>query len=225
MKPLFTSEEFENSKSSNKLPCQCYFCNETFYIKKNQIMYELQNKRGRIKFCSPACLNNFNKKDTFEVGCTNCGTPVLSKKSERKKTPNRFCSHSCSATYNNKNKKTGIRRSKLESWIEAKLSELYPNLDIKYNSIEAIKSELDIYIPSLNIAFELNGIFHYEPIFGVDKLEKIQNNDSNKFKLCIESKIDLCIIDTSKQKYVKESTSQQYLDIITNIINQRLLNE
>jgi len=82
---------------------------------------------------------------------------------------------------------------------------------------------LDIYIPSLNLAFELNGIFHYEPIFGVDKLEKINKNDISKSKTCFNMKIDLCIIDTSYQKYIKPKTSQKYLDIITNIINERLL--
>ena len=73
------------------------------------------------------------------------------------------------------------------------------------------------------MAFELNGIFHYEPIYGNDKLTKIQENDVSKSKACHEHKIDLCIIDTSQQKYVKPSTSQKYLIIIINIINERLL--
>jgi hypothetical protein len=83
-------------------------------------------------------------------------------------------------------------------------------------------SELDIYIPSLKLAFELNGIFHYEPIFGNEKLNKIQKNDNNKFLKCQEKNISLCIIDTSSQKYFKEQTSKKILDIIINIINQHL---
>ena len=39
--------------------------------------------------------------------------------------------------------------------------------------LEAINSELDVYVPSLNLAFELNGIFHYEPIYGEKKLNQI----------------------------------------------------
>jgi hypothetical protein len=69
----------------------------------------------------------------------------------------------------------------------------------------------------------LNGIFHYEPIYGVNKLDKIQSNDISKSKACFDAKIDLCIIDTSTQSYFKESTSQKYLNIIINIINERLL--
>jgi len=133
-----------------------------------------------------------------------------------------LCSHSCSTIHFNKNKTTGNRRSNLEKWIEGQLLILYPNLEFHFNRKDTISSELDIYIPSINVAFELNGIFHYEPIYGVNKLEKTQINDISKTKACHDAKINLCIIDTSGQKYFKESTSKQYLDIITNIINDNL---
>ena len=79
----------------------------------------------------------------------------------------------------------------------------YPNLEIHYNRKDAINSELDIYIPELELAFELNGIFHYEPIYGAEKLQQIQNNDDRKFQACLEKGISLCIIDTSSLKYFK----------------------
>ena len=167
-------------------------------------------------------MNNSRINKTL-VNCTNCNSEFEKLPSQIKKTINHFCSKSCSASYNNKHKTTGNRRSKLEVWLEEQLTQLYPDLPIDFNKKSAIGSELDIYIPSLNLAIELNGIFHYEPIYGTNKLDQIQNNDKNKFMLCIEHKIDLCIIDTSGQKYVKPSTSQKYLDIIINIINERLL--
>lgn len=61
-----------------------------------------------------------------------------------------------------------------------------------------------------------------KPIYGIDKLNQIKENDESKTKACHEAKIDLCIIDTSGQTYVKPSTSQKYLDIINNIIKERL---
>ena len=106
--------------------------------------------------------------------------------------------------------------------METKLTELYPNLDIQYNLKEAINSELDIYIPSLKLAFELNGIYHYEPIHGTERLMKIQNNDNNKFQKCIENGISLCIIDTSSLKYFKEQASIKYLNLIKTIIDEKL---
>lgn len=74
----------------------------------------------------------------------------------------------------------------------------------------------------MKLAFELNGIFHYEPIFGESKLNKIQQNDINKFQKCQENRISLCIIDTSSQKYVKEQTSIKFLNIIKEIIDNKL---
>ena len=116
----------------------------------------------------------------------------------------------------------GIRRSKLEAWLEIKLIEQYPNFEIQFNRKDAINSELDIYIPSLKLAFELNGIFHYEPIYGNDKLNQIGNNDNRKFQACIERGIELCIIDTSTQKNFKEKSSKKFLDIITSFIDNKL---
>jgi len=66
---------------------------------------------------------------------------------------------------------------------------------------------------------ELNGIFHYEPIYGQDKLDKIKNNDHRKFQACLEHNIELCIIDTSQQKKFNPQSSKVFLDIITRIIN------
>lgn len=221
MKPLFSEEEFKLAKYNEKLPFECYYCNKTFLVIKTQIRHEIKYNRGRLKYCSKICGFN-NLKTSIKVKCLNCSKEFSKKQAEIKKTSNNFCCKSCAASYNNKHKTTGNKRSKLEIYLENQLTLLYPELEIHYNRKDTINSELDIYIPSLNIAFELNGIFHYEPIFGVDKLEQIQSNDISKSKACIEAKIDLCIIDTSGQKYVKESTSKKYLDIITNIVNKRL---
>jgi len=81
-------------------------------------------------------------------------------------------------------------------------------------------TELDIYIPSLKIAFELNGIFHYEPVFGQGKLDRIRSNDERKFAACTEKGIGLCVLDVSKISYFKERTAQPFLNIIERIIRQ-----
>jgi hypothetical protein len=222
MKILYTQAEFDSAKSTDKLLCQCYYCGQSFGLPKKKIKFHLPLNDGRGKYCSKKC-QSLSQITEVSVNCTNCSKPLKKTLSESKKSKNHFCSRSCSVSYNNKNKTHGTRRSKLEIWLEEQLTNLYPVLNIQYNQKSAIGSELDIYIPSLNLAFELNGIFHYEPIYGVNKLEQIQENDKSKTKACHEAKIDLCIIDTSGQKYVKPSTSKKYLNIIINIINERLL--
>lgn len=166
--------------------------------------------------------------------CTQCNIIIeydkfLTKSADRRthlkigKSYNYFCTHSCAATYNNTHKTKGNRKSKLEFYLEKELPLLYPNLEFHFNRKDAINSELDVYIPSLKLAFELNGLFHYEPIFGENKLEQIQNNDKRKFQACLERNIELCIIDSSKLKYFKESNARPYLDIIVNIIKEKLV--
>jgi hypothetical protein len=222
MKPLFTEEEFNKTKSDQKLPCKCYHCNGIFYSQKKEITRIIKNKTNNAKYCSLKCTSE-SKITKKTLKCLNCSNDFYRMINQIKKSKNHFCSHSCSTTYNNKHKTFGTRRSKLEKYIEEQLTLLYSNLEILYNNKEIINSELDIYIPKLKLAFELNGIFHFEPIFGNDKLDKVKNNDNNKFKLCIEQGISLCIIDTSQQKYVKPTTSQKYLNIICDVINQTLL--
>ncbi len=224
MIPLFNLDNFSKSKNSTKFPLECKHCINTFYKSKTEII-RINNPKYRLThdFCSSKCKSEYESLNVkLSFTCPQCNITFKKSISTTKNAKNHFCSKSCTATYNNLNKTYGTRRSKLEIWLEGQLNLLYPNLEIQYNQKSVIKSELDIYIPSLNLAVELNGIFHYEPIYGTNKLEKTINNDKSKSLACHEAKIDLCIIDTSQQKYVKPSTSQKYLDIIINIINERL---
>ena len=149
------------------------------------------------------------------VICKNCNIEFYKQVKEILKTHNHFCTQSCAATYNNKHKKTGTRRAKLEIWLEKQIETLYPKTKINYNKInENIEYELDIFIPKLKIAFELNGIFHYENIYGKQKLEKIKSIDKEKSKLCKKNGIKLIVIDTRAQKNFSPKSSQKFLDII-----------
>ncbi|PSB03866.1 hypothetical protein C7B64_06545 [Merismopedia glauca CCAP 1448/3] len=174
-----------------------------------------------MQFCSKEC-HWLAQDKRQEVVCANCGTTFIKQLAQIRQTKNNFCSRSCSATYSNKHKTKGNRRSKLEIWLESQLSVLYPALDIHYNRKDAIDAELDIYIPSITLAIELNGIFHYEPIYGKNKLLQIQNNDKRKFQACLEIGIELCWIDTSSLTYFKVNKAQNYLQIITQIIDSKL---
>lgn len=219
MKPLYTPEEFKLAKSQDLLPIECYHCEKTFYLKKceiNRILLPNQPRQGN--YCSKKC-QSISQTTIKDVICNNCGIVFKKQINQIKKSSNHFCSRSCAAKYNNTHKTKGNRRSKLEEYLEAELIKIYPNLEIHFNRKNTINSELDIYIPSLKLAFELNGIFHYEPIFGKNKLNQTTNNDNRKFQACLERGIELCIIDTSQQNYFKIETSQKYLNIICDVIN------
>lgn len=205
---------------TNDITLKCKQCGKNFCVQKKQItqVEQAPNKKRTLCFCSRKCARA-STKTSISVNCFQCGKCFSKLPSQINKSPNHFCSRSCAAIYNNTHKTKGNRRSKLEIWLEQQLTIRYPNLEFHFNKKEAINSELDIYIPSLNLAFELNGIFHYEPIYGSDKLASIKNNDGRKFQACLETNIELVIIDTSSLNYFKETSALKYLHIIVDLIS------
>jgi hypothetical protein len=210
-------------KWGEKIKCICDECNKNFEIRgayRKRILSPVTTQ-GRVqgKFCSKKCMGQ-NKIKKVSIPCKECGEIIYRTPYELKKVKNAFCGHICSGKYNAKNKTTGGNRSKLEIWLEGQLKVIYPILEFRFNDTKAIEAELDIYIPALSLAFELNGIFHYENIFG--KLQKTQERDKMKVSLCYEKHIGLCVIDTSNLKYFKNENALRYLKIITDIIDQRI---
>lgn len=181
-----------------------------------------QRRRLKGDFCSRECVNE-HLRPLASVVCLQCKRPFKKRPSQIEKSPNHFCGHHCAATYQNTHKTTGTKVSKLEQWLQARLVSLYPDIEFHFNRKDAIDSELDIYLPHLRLAFELNGIFHYEPIYGPDKLASIQGNDHRKFQACIEKKIELCLIDVSRMKNFKEARASQFLGIIRDVVGQRIV--
>lgn len=157
--------------------------------------------------------------------CDNCGKSIIKHYNAFIRVSHHFCGSKCSATYQNKHKDYGYKRSKLEIYIEDNLKKDYPNLQFICNDKGAIQSELDFYFPTLKFAVELNGIFHYEPIYGSDTFEKIQNRDKQKIICCYEKGIELAILDTSKFHHRKREDGEEYYQIFKGILNSILQRE
>ena len=198
---------------------ECSHCKKPFFRNR---------KQTGIPFCSRTCRSTYfglltKKNYVVSVICKQCHKSFPKTSKEIRESPNHFCSHSCHAKWQNAHKTTGTRVSKLEKWLQEQPQILYSTLEFHFTRTDTINAELDIYIPSLKLAFELNGIFHYEPIYGPEKLTKMQTNDHRKMLACAEHGIELCIIDISHQKYFKQQSSTKFLDIIKQLINSRLL--
>ena len=84
----------------------------------------------------------------------------------------------------------------------------FPHLDLLPNDKNMLNGyEVDIAIPSLKIAIEWNGIVHFQPIYGKEKLTNIQMRDKEKSELAAEKGINLIVIPdlVSTKTYVKET--------------------
>lgn len=206
-------EEFEIFKGSQKIKLTCNFCNIIFEVTKTDIY---ARKRGQ--FCTLNCSYNARRKEEL-VTCLNCDKKFIKKLKEVKRTPNHFCSSSCSATYNNKHKKHGIRRSKMELYLEEKLKLIYGE-SVKFTERDISNYEFDIWFPNNKIAIEINGICHYKPIYGEEKYQKILEKDKFKRNFCKENEIEFLAIDISKIQQFKEQLGDSVLVEILEFIDK-----
>lgn len=190
---------------------ECTTCQAKIYKANCEILRG--QKRNNKFFCDRTCLGK-QKASKKSVVCAHCRATFWKFPNQIRKTKNNFCSKSCAGTYNNKHKSHGIRRSKLEFYIESKLRTEFPSIGFLYNSKAVIDSELDIYCPKAQCAVQINGIMHYQPIYGQDKLDNTMRLDEQKREKCKELGIHLLEVDCSLQKRFDEQSADVYWQTI-----------
>lgn len=96
-----------------------------------------------------------------------------------------------------------LNGSKTRSLPEIILYELiaseYPELQINRNDRNTLNNglELDLFIPAINLAIEINGPTHYDNIFGELKLIRTELNDLRKKDKAEELGITLKVLNIS----------------------------
>jgi hypothetical protein len=200
-----------------ELKCVC----GNVFIQSKRVIEKAKSRNQSKLYCSLICAG-ISQRTKTEVVCKTCSKPFLKQPAQIKKSKNHFCSQSCFGTYNQAHKTKGTRRSKLEVYLEEQIRLRYPQYELICNGKSAINSELDFYFPTLNLAIELNGIFHYEPIYGPDKLAKTQNNDQRKFAACNYAGIALAIIDSGSSKYITKKSKDYFWIIVQTVIDKHL---
>lgn len=208
---------------------KCAYCGEEFERKnchqlKYQIKYEANRgiKRSGNEFCNLDCAGKF-KKTAITEKCGWCNKDVTRNLATFKGSKSRFifCDNSCSASYNNTQRRKS-RRSKCEILLFNLLKDKYTKLEVIPNDKILLNGlELDIAFPELKLAVEWNGIVHFKPIYGEEKLNKIKSIDAKKQIIAVEKGIRLIVIPdlVSNEKYVKEAFFN-----ICKIIDELLIN-
>lgn len=191
--------------------CKCDMCNVSFYKEPGRIL------RSKNNFCSLACSARFRDK-RVEVICMVCGKIFLKELYEIGRRKRNCCSKDCSILLGKFHKNWGSKRSKLEVAIEAHISKMFM-FEIRYNKTE-IGYELDLHVPHLNLAIELNGVFHYKAIYGEKKLLRTQQNDRDKAAECLRRDIKLIVINVSKDGRSKKIQNQRIEEVVKYITDR-----
>lgn len=134
----------------------------------SNMLVELNNRL--VKYNCVACSYN-GKQDGFIYRCDNCGNTcnesyqfVNIVRLARNTTP---CIHCVP-----KNPPYSHTEREFSNWVCGNIS-----CDYKLNVRDVIDGELDLYIPSMKIAFEFNGIYYHSELF---KLNDYHLNKTNK---------------------------------------------
>ncbi len=194
-----------------KYETKCDFCGKTFVRKISQSPAYRQKKwkkKTYKEFCNRICKGKYSNKQEICI-CEWCGKKIARRKSQLKKsiTGHVFCNLSCAASFNNTQKRKS-RRSKMEVKLFNLLKTEFPSLEILANNKNILDGyEVDIIFPQINLAIEWNGIVHYKPIYGNDKLNLIQKRDIEKQEIAQKKNIELIVISdlVSTEKYLKEA--------------------
>ena len=148
-----------------------------------------------LTFCNRECKRIYTTK-AVTVECGWCNQPVTRLLAEFNSSVSghMFCNQSCAASFNN-TKKRKSRRSKCESLLFELLQIEFPELVMFSNDKTLLHGlELDIAIPSLSLGIEWNGVVHFKPIYGEEKLLRIQENDQRKLEVALEEGIQVIVI-------------------------------
>lgn len=162
------------------------------------------------KFCSKKCYLDSCKCQGRDIilECQKCHNSFTVKESLHQWKNRKFCSKSCAAKCH-----FGKNRSKWEALLSIELKKHFPQLTIIDNDRTTFDGlEIDIWIPELKFAIEWNGIYHYKPIFGQERLEYQQSNDNKKIALANNQNIHLIVIPAITMG------KKRFAEILSNIV-------
>ena len=211
----FCNKKCTDNYRKNRQIVKCTFCDKTI----ERTLYRIQ--RTENIFCSRECNSKYKLSFRVKLNCAICSKEIYKTENQILKRPRHCCSPKCARLLNKFHKDWGSKRSKLELAVEEYLTESYSYFKIKYNKTD-IGYELDINIPELNLAFEINGPTHYMPIYGEADLLRRQKIDKEKIVECKSRKIKLIIIDISNDKTFNEKNKKLRIAEISKHINDRI---
>lgn len=220
---LFKDEYLKHITQLDELAFKCVQCQKKFCREKHEYLKSVETKDYKlVEYCTNECKIKYDNS-TVDYNCRQCNALFKRRRVEIARTRVGFCCSACANRYNAAHGKQGMTRSQFEVWTESRLNHDYPNLTIHYNDRTLLKrSELDIFIPSLDTGIEINGPVHYDPIYGDKQLKTVQRNDRRKINKCAEMGIDVHSIDTRAMGHFNEAEANKHYQKIKQIIDKKI---
>lgn len=111
----YNEETFKKTKSRDLLEITCIVCKENFELTKHQLQTNWRRSTNKILFCSKTCNATFKSIEKVTTNCNHCDKEFLKDQKDFKRSENHFCSKSCAASFNNKNRTEESRNKQKET--------------------------------------------------------------------------------------------------------------
>lgn len=209
----------ENSIVSIVYKCECG------NIAKSFVYNFAQKKVFACKKCNAGKINSLTKRislDDIKLNLNDKGFKVINVENYNGSLSGSYWELSCKHNHIFKRSVNRIKDIKccpfcftesisetlIREMLEIHFNKKFPSVrpDFLKSQFSNKNLEIDMYNEELKIAFEYNGIQHYEPIYGEKRLNKSIRNDNEKMRLCKENGISLIVI-----KYVENESKNKKL--------------
>ena len=108
--------------------------------------------------------------------------------------------------------------SKLEKYLRSALADSGYAVEFhKTNLTKDDRLEVDLYIPSLKLAIEIDGISHFEPVWGEERLRKHQASDTKKVSMLLSEGYNILRVK-QLTKTLSDKKKRETLKAILNVL-------